>query len=131
MKELKELSPSNKKSLDFLRRFIREKDYPPSIRDIQEECGDQLHLSGGLQSESAGAHGLHPARPGGVAGHRAAGGSGRRPRTIAVPVVGHIAAGQPIPVPEESVDYSETVEVTRGDDSGQGKRLRAAGQGHF
>jgi repressor LexA len=30
---------------------------------------------------------------------------------IAVPVVGQIAAGQPIPVPEASVDYSETVEI--------------------
>ena len=46
-------------------------------------------------------------------------GSGRRPRTIAVPIIGQIAAGQPIPVPEASVDYSETVEVT--DDMTRGK----------
>jgi repressor LexA len=38
-------------------------------------------------------------------------GSGRRPRMISIPVVGQIAAGQPIPVPEASVDYSETVEI--------------------
>jgi repressor LexA len=38
---------------------------------------------------------------------------------IAVPVVGQIAAGQPIPVPEASVDYSETVEI--GEEMARGK----------
>jgi len=39
---------------------------------------------------------------------------------IAVPVVGQIAAGQPIPVPEASVDYSETVEITEEMARGKG-----------
>lgn len=38
-------------------------------------------------------------------------GSGRRPRFVPVPIVGQIAAGRPIPVPEETADYSDTVEV--------------------
>ena len=35
---MKDLSPKQDQILDFLRSFIEEKDYPPSIRDIQEGC---------------------------------------------------------------------------------------------
>jgi repressor LexA len=109
---LKELSPKQRKILDFLRRFIREKNYPPSIRDIQEECG--------VSSTSVVDYNLKGLeRLGYIHRDREVSraielldGSGRRPRTLSVPLVGLIAAGQPIPVPENSVDYSETVEVT-------------------
>jgi repressor LexA len=109
---LKELSPKQQKILDFLRRFIREKNYPPSIRDIQEECG--------ISSTSVVDYNLKALeRMGYIHRDREVSraielldGSGRRPRTLSVPLVGQIAAGQPIPVPEDSVDYSETVEVT-------------------
>ncbi len=109
---MKELSPKQQKILDFLRRFIREKNYPPSIRDIQEECG--------ISSTSVVDYNLKALeRMGYIHRDREVSraielldGSGRRPRTLSVPLVGQIAAGQPIPVPEDSVDYSETVEVT-------------------
>src|SRR3990172_1927261 len=39
-------------------------------------------------------------------------GGGRRVRGVAVPRVGRIAAGQPIPVPEGSVAYDDTVSIT-------------------
>ena len=111
---MKGLSTKQQKILDFLRRFIREKDYPPSIRDIQEACG--------ISSTSVVDYNLKALERMGYI-HRdrevsraieLLNGSGRRPRMIAVPVVGQIAAGQPIPVPEASVDYSETVEITEG-----------------
>jgi len=109
---LKGLSTKQQKILDFLRRFIREKDYPPSIRDIQEACG--------ISSTSVVDYNLKALERMGYI-HRdrevsraieLLNGSGRRPRMISIPVVGQIAAGQPIPVPEASVDYSETVEIT-------------------
>jgi len=109
---LKGLSTKQQKIIEFLRRFIREKDYPPSIRDIQEACG--------ISSTSVVDYNLKALERMGYI-HRdrevsraieLLNGSGRRPRMIAVPVVGQIAAGQPIPVPEASVDYSETVEIT-------------------
>jgi repressor LexA len=108
---LKGLSTKQQKILDFLRRFIREKDYPPSIRDIQEACG--------VSSTSVVDYNLKALERMGYI-HRdrevsraieLLNGSGRRPRMISIPVVGQIAAGQPIPVPEASVDYSETVEI--------------------
>ena len=109
---MKELSPKQHKILDFLRRFIRDKNYPPSIRDIQEECR--------ISSTSVVDYNLKALeRMGYIHRDREVSraielldGSGRRPRTLSVPLVGQIAAGQPIPVPEDSVDYSETVEVT-------------------
>jgi len=109
---LKGLSTKQQKIIDFLRRFIREKDYPPSIRDIQEACG--------ISSTSVVDYNLKALeRMGYIHRDREVSraielldGSGRRPRMIAVPVVGQIAAGQPIPVPEASVDYSETVEIS-------------------
>ena len=109
---MKDLSSKQQKILDFLRRFIREKNYPPSIRDIQEECG--------ISSTSVVDYNLKALeRMGYIHRDREVSraielldGSGRRPRTISVPIVGQIAAGRPIPVPEGSIDYSETVEVT-------------------
>jgi repressor LexA len=109
---LKDLSAKQRAILDFLRRFIREKGYPPSIRDIQEEC----HISStsvvdyNLKALERMGH-IHRDREVSRA-IELLDGSGRRSRTIAVPIVGQIAAGQPIPVPEGSVDYSDVVEVT-------------------
>jgi len=109
---LKDLSQKQQKIIGFLRHFIREKDYPPSIRDIQEACG--------ISSTSVVDYNLKALeRMGYIHRDREVSraielldGSGRRPRTIAVPIIGQIAAGQPIPVPEASVDYSETVDIT-------------------
>ena len=109
---MKDLSQKQQKIIGFLRRFIREKDYPPSIRDIQEACG--------ISSTSVVDYNLKALeRMGYIHRDREVSraielldGSGRRPRTIAVPIIGQIAAGQPIPVPEASVDYSETVDIT-------------------
>jgi repressor LexA len=113
---VKGLSAKQQKILDFLRQFIREKDYPPSIRDIQMGCD--------ISSTSVVDYNLKALeRLGYIRRDREVSraielldGSGRRPQTIPVPVIGTIAAGQPIPVPTEdtwsNTDYSNTVEVT-------------------
>ncbi len=112
----KGLSLKQQKILQFLRQFIREKEYPPSIRDIQEGCG--------ISSTSVVDYNLKALERMSLI-HRdreisraieLLNGSGRRPRTVQVPVLGLIAAGQPIPVPSadtwSSTDYGETVDVT-------------------
>ena len=109
---MKELSSRQQKILEFIRRFIRQKDYPPSIRDIQLGCA--------ISSTSVVDYNLKALeRLGYIRRDREVSraielldGSGRRPRPIAVPLVGQIAAGQPIPVLDASVNYDETVEVT-------------------
>jgi len=109
---MKPLSPRQQKILAFIRRFIDEKEYPPSIRDIQIGCG--------ISSTSVVDYNLKALeRMGHIRRDREVSraielldGSGRRVRSVAVPLVGRIAAGQPIPVPEGSVAYDETVSVT-------------------
>ena len=108
----KSLSAKQQSILRFIRDFIREHDYPPSIRDIQEGCG--------ISSTSVVDYNLKALER---LGHI------RRDREVSraieivgrahmrtVPVVGQIAAGQPIPVPSADTwrqqDFEEEIEVT-------------------
>ena len=120
---VKGLSAKQQKILEFLRQFIRDKDYPPSIRDIQIGCN--------ISSTSVVDYNLKALeRMGHIRRDREVSraielldGSGRRPHTIPVPIIGAIAAGEPIPVPSEdtwsSVDYDNMVEVTVGETRGR------------
>jgi repressor LexA len=109
---MKPLSPRQQKIIHFIRRFIDEKEYPPSIRDIQIGCG--------ISSTSVVDYNLKALeRMGHIRRDREVSraielldGSGRRVRSVAVPLVGRIAAGQPIPVPEGSLAYDESVSLT-------------------
>ena len=113
---MKGLSAKQQGILDFVRKFIRDKDYPPSIRDIQLGCN--------ISSTSVVDYNLKALeRLGYIRRDREVSraielldGTGRRPMTIPVPIIGTIAAGQPIPVPSDdtwsSVDYDNVVEVT-------------------
>ena len=114
----KMLSAKQQSILRFIRDFIHDKDYPPSIRDIQDACS--------ISSTSVVDYNLKALeRMGFIRRDREVSRAielvGRR-RMASVPVVGQIAAGQPIPVPgsetwapdefEEDVDVPD--EVTRG-----------------
>ncbi len=113
---MKGLSVKQQAILDFLRRFIRDKDYPPSIRDIQLGCN--------ISSTSVVDYNLKALeRLGHIRRDREVSraielldGSGRRPQTFPVPIIGTIAAGEPIPVPTEdtwtNIDYDNVIEAT-------------------
>jgi len=113
----KDLSPKQQSILRFLRQFIEEHDYPPSIRQIQDGCRisstsvvdynlKKLEGSGYIRRDREVSRAIELLERG-----------GRRPRTMAVPIIGRIAAGQPIPVPTADTwsnpDYAESIEVTR------------------
>jgi repressor LexA len=113
----KDLSPKQQSILRFIRRFIEEHDYPPSIRQIQDGCDisstsvvdynlKKLEGEGYIRRDREVSRAIELLERG-----------GRRPRALAVPIIGQIAAGQPIPVPTadtwSSLDYSESIEVTR------------------
>jgi repressor LexA len=113
----KDLSPKQQSILRFLRQFIEEHDYPPSIRQIQDGCRisstsvvdynlKKLEGSGYIRRDREVSRAIELLERG-----------GRRPRTMAVPIIGRIAAGQPIPVPTadtwSNLDYAESIEVTR------------------
>ena len=112
---MKELSGKQADILEFLRKFLEEKDYPPSIRDIQDGCSisstsvvdynlRKLEEKGHIRRDREISRGIE------LLGAR-----GRRPRILEIPVLGSIAAGQPIPVPSSerwSNDSEDTVAVT-------------------
>ena len=112
---MQELSGKQGLILEFLRTFIEDKDYPPSIRDIQDGCGisstsvvdynlRKLEEKNYIRRDREVSRGIE------ILGSR-----GRRPRIIDVPILGSIAAGQPIPVPTSErwgSDAEDSVAVT-------------------
>lgn len=112
---MEKLSEKQTQILDFLRDFIDEKDYPPSIRDIQDGCGISStsvvdYNLRKLEEKNYIKRGREISR-----GIEVLGARGRRPRILEIPVLGQIAAGQPIPVPTSDRfgnDSDETVSVT-------------------
>ena len=110
---MKGLSSKQQAILEFLRQFIRNKDYPPSIRDIQLGCK--------ISSTSVVDYNLKALeRLGYIRRDREVSraiemldGTGRRPHTVPVPIVGTIAAGSPIPVFEPGTSYARQRERLR------------------
>ena len=108
------LSPKQRAILDFIRDYIEERDYPPAIRDIQQGCGisstsvvdynlKRLEERGHLRRDREISRAIELLD-----------GTGRRRRALTVPVLGKIAAGQPIPTfPETLPEGYEQIEVTR------------------
>ena len=116
------LSSRQQKMLDFIRRFVRERSFPPTIREIGETVGisstsvvnynlNALEKKGYIERDKRMSRGLRlveAAREIG-AGVRGA---------VSIPLVGRIAAGEPLQVPDQVVDFAmfgdETVEVASG-----------------
>jgi repressor LexA len=108
---MKDLSAKQRRILEFIQGFIGQHDYPPSIRQIQEACDISstsvvdynlriLEKEGYIRRDREVSRAIELLQPG-----------GRRPRVISVPIIGTIAAGQPIPVPGEAQDPEDTLEV--------------------
>ena len=105
------LSEKQRRIVEFLREFIAEKDYPPSIRDIQHACGisstsvvdynlRQLERKGLIRRDREVSRAIELLD------------GGRRRRSVSVPLLGKIAAGRPIPTPPDSLAGLDFVEVT-------------------
>ena len=112
----KALSSKQQSILTFIQEFIEEKDYPPSIRDIQDGCGISSTSVVDYNLKALERHG-HLRRDREVSrAIELLGRGGRRQRTRVVPVIGQIAAGQPIPVPTadswSQAEFEEDIEVT-------------------
>ena len=99
MEPEKTLSHKQQRILKFLCDFLEEKEYPPSIRDIVRGCG--------LTSTSVANYNLNILEREGYIrrDHEVSRGIGLLPgvhsrgQVVRVPVIGQIAAGEPIPVP--------------------------------
>ncbi|MFC1848182.1 transcriptional repressor LexA [Chloroflexota bacterium] len=110
---MKALSSKQKRILSFLRKFREDKDYPPTVRDILKGCS--------ISSTSVVDYNLKILERGGFIRRDREVSRGielldkERRRLVPVPVIGHIAAGEPIPVPASDtweMEPLDTVEVS-------------------
>jgi len=116
---IKSLPPKQERIINFVTEFLSDKGYPPTIRDIAAGCGisstsvvaynlNKLEQAGYIRRHSDISRGikfLTPQKKGG--------------KLVYIPIVGVIAAGEPIPVPDtgniaphEGLEVSE--ELIRG-----------------
>ncbi|OGN91324.1 MAG: repressor LexA [Chloroflexi bacterium RBG_13_48_17] len=111
----KALSPKQKRILNFTRKFLDSRGYPPTVRDIVTGCE--------ISSTSVVAYNLARLESAGYIRRHADISRGIElltnqrsyRRNVTVPIIGAIAAGEPIPVPDsETWDTvaSEELEVT-------------------
>ena len=117
---MKSLSLKQQSIIKFIHDFLRDNGYPPSIRDIAVQCGisstsvvaynlDKLEQAGYIRRHTDISRGIEFLN------------RGKSGKLVYVPIVGEIAAGEPIPVPDSDsgntipmggVEVSE--ELTRG-----------------
>jgi len=128
------LSSKQQQIIDFLRRFLADRQYPPTIRDIVVGCGLSstsvvnynlkiLEKEGYIRRQPEVSRGIVLPAQSPAAGYRRL-----------VPVIGLIAAGEPIPVPTpdtwDVVASSETIEIsqdlTRGREGVYALRVRGS-----
>jgi repressor LexA len=102
------LSARQERMLEFIRDFRGQHGYPPSIREIGQAVGISstsvvdynlraLERSGLIRRDREVSRGL------GVVGHTPS----ARPTTVRIPIVGRIAAGEPIEAMEQHDDFLE------------------------
>jgi repressor LexA len=114
---MKKLSDKQRRIINYIERFLLEKGYPPSIRDIQAGCKisstsvvdynlNILENRGLLQRHSDVSRGIK------LLNRETA-----EETMVSVPIIGLIAAGEPIPVPApdtwDVTAASETMSVPR------------------
>lgn len=107
------LPERQRKILDFIRRFVQENDYPPTIREIGKAVGISstsvvnynlsiLEKKGHIVRNREISRGLR------LTDHAST-------NVVSIPLLGYIAAGEPIPVPDANFSPFgyETIDLTR------------------
>ena len=114
---IRSLSAKQHRILDFIHQFLVNRGYPPSVRDIQAGCG--------ISSTSVVAYNLDILeREGHIRRHHEVsrgieliGRSLTSEVQVPIPIIGQVAAGEPIPVPApdtwDVTAASETLMVTK------------------
>ena len=106
-----ELSDRQSRMLNFIREFAEENQYPPTIREIGEAVG--------ISSTSVVNYNLNKLVEAGLIERNKEVSRGIRMQDAmarilpgrAIPILGHIAAGQPITVFPESVEAADTLDL--------------------
>ena len=126
-------SPKQKRILQFIRKFIDTRGYPPSVRDIVSGCK--------ISSTSVVAYNLARLEAAGYIRRHAKISRGveflntkrSHQHIVSVPIIGEIAAGEPIPVPHSetwNTIASEELEITEDLTLGKQKVYALRVKGH-
>lgn len=102
--------------VDFIGRFWRERNYPPTVRDIVSGCAISSTSVVDYNLAILDREGYIRRHPGISRGIEMIGLSPGSGKNLRIPVIGQIAAGEPIPVPDpdtwDDTASAETLEVT-------------------
>jgi repressor LexA len=107
--DIKALSGKQKKIVNFIRQYLRDNGYPPSIREIVKGCD--------ISSTSVVAYNLNKLEKAGYIRRQGDISRGielldnqQRKRLVYIPIIGEIAAGKPIPVPNSETSSATSTE---------------------
>ena len=128
----KELTKRQQEIYDFIRKYSAKYGYPPTVRDIGKAVGlassstVHAHLA---NLEKAGVLRRDPTKPRALELlDRAVGSAADAVRSVVssggLPVIGHVAAGQPILAEENIEEYVEVPSLAGGDDGEYVLRVR-------
>jgi repressor LexA len=124
--DMDDLTPRQQRIVEFIRRTVQDRGYPPTVREIGEAVGLTSSSSVHAQLANLQRKGLlrkDPAKP------RAIEVAGARPRgsaAVTVPVLGRIAAGAPLLAEENVEDHVAVDAGLTGDE--EHFALRVAGE---
>jgi repressor LexA len=96
---VKNLSPKQRNIIDFVNRFWSKNSYPPTVRDIQNGCGISSTSVVDYNLDILEREGYIRRHPGISRGIELVSQPATGTRLFQVPLIGQIAAGEPIPVP--------------------------------
>jgi repressor LexA len=122
---VKDLTKRQREIFDFISRYLSRHGYPPTVREIGKAVG--LHSSSTVHAhlaklESLGVVKRDPSKPRAleVLVERAK----RAVKPVGLPLVGQVAAGEPILAEENIEDYLEVPDVIGGEDGDYVLRVR-------
>ena len=113
MSDTAAVTPRQQRILDFIAGTVRDRGYPPTVREIGEAVGLTSSSSVHAQLANLERKGLlhkDPTKPRAVALDRP------RAHAVAVPLLGRIAAGAPVLAAEQVEDYVTVPRELAGDD---------------
>ncbi len=114
---MRELSSRQQRIIKFIRRFLNDRSYPPTVRDIQAGCDISSTSVVDYNLKILEKEGYIRRHPDVSRGLRLSGWSHASDSLVQVPIIGSIAAGEPIPVlTADTWDVAaaaETMEVAR------------------
>jgi repressor LexA len=109
------LSQKQRNIIEFVKKFWLEKSYPPTVRDILNGCGISSTSVVDYNLQILEREGYIRRHPGISRGIEIISDTASRLLNLKVPVIGQIAAGEPIPVPSADVwdtaSSADTIDV--------------------